>query len=140
MARTKAQQVATLDEFFGAVNTIETEDFELKSLGKIVKIAPASMVETHKIINDLQMLRDNPDDVEARAAWEAAWIVACMVEPEINAKDARKLIDSRNPDIRRLSTRCQTISTFGVTDEEAAAEEVADIETAEEVPGTAPLE
>ena len=140
MARTKAQQIATLDEFFGVVDSVATEDFELKSLGKVVKIAPASMVETHKIINDLTMLRDNPDDAEARAAWEAAWIVACMVEPAVTAKGARKLIDSRNPEIRKLAARCQVISTFGVEDEEDAAEEASDIETAEEVPGTAPLE
>lgn len=140
MARTKEQQVATLDEFFGAVDDVITEDFYIKSLDKVVKIAPASMVETHRIINELQTIRDNPDDAEARAAWEVAWVVACVVEPEITTKAARKLINSRNPDVRRLSARCQTISSFGIEDDAAASEESEDIDVAEEVPGTAPLE
>lgn len=131
---------ASREEFLGAVESIEAEEFKLKSLGKSVKIAPASLVETHKILSDLSTIRDNPDDAEARAAWEASWIVACMVEPKITVKDARKLMDSRNPDVRRLSAKCQNISSFGLVDEEEAAEIAEDLDTAEEVPDTAPLE
>lgn len=128
------------EEFLGAINTVEAEEFKLKSLGKSVRIAPASLVETHKILSDLSTIRDNPEDAEARAAWEASWIVACVVEPKITAKDARKLMESRNPDVKRLSAKCQAISSFSLMDDEEAADIIEDIETAEEVSGTAPLE
>jgi hypothetical protein len=127
------------EDFLGAISAPETQEFKLKSLGKSVKIAPASLVETHKILSDLRTIRDNPEDAEARAAWEASWIVACLVEPKITAKDARKLIESNNSDVRRLSAKCQAISSYSLSDEEEAAEEAENLDTAEEVPGTAPL-
>lgn len=132
--------IADRDEFLGAVHETETEEFELKGLGKSVKIAPASLVETHKILSDLSTIQDNPEDAEARAAWEASWVVACMVEPEITAEDARELMESRNPSVRRLSNRCQEISSYGLVDEEEAAELAEDLDTADEVPDSAPLE
>jgi hypothetical protein len=127
------------EDFLVAISAPETQEFKLKSLGKSVKIAPASLVETHKILSDLSTIRDNPEDAEARAAWEASWIVACLVEPKITAKDARKLIESNNSDVRRLSAKCQAISSYSLSDEEEAAEEAENLDTAEEVPGTAPL-
>lgn len=127
------------EDFLSAISAPETQEFKLKSLGKSVKIAPASLVETHKILSDLSTIRDNPEDAEARAAWEASWIVACLVEPKITAKDARKLIESNNSDVRRLSAKCQAISSYSLSDEEEAAEEAENLDTAEEVPGTAPL-
>lgn len=140
MARAKEQQVATLDEFLGAVERVDIEEFELASIGKVVKIAPASLVESHRIYGDLGVLQENPDDMEARAAWQIAWIVACMVEPKITAQHAKKLLESRNHEIVDLAAECQRISGFGVLSEKEAAEVAADLEIAEEVPGAAPLE
>lgn len=140
VARAKESEVATLDEFLEAVDSVNVKEFKLKSIGKVVKIAPASLVESHRIYADLNVLQENPNDAEARAAWQVAWIVACMVEPVLTTQDARKLIESRNPDIIDLATACQEISGFGLLSERQAAEDAADIETAEEVPGAAPLE
>jgi len=134
------KNVASKEEFLGAVDTPFIEEFVIKSIGKVVHIAPANLVDTHRILAELTEIRANPSDADARAAWDAAWVVACMVEPKITAKDARKLIDSRNPDVRRLALRCQAISTFGILDESEAQAEATEIDTAEEMPGTAPLE
>ncbi len=135
-----SDKVATREELLQALQKPETEEFYLKSLGKYVKIAPASLVETHRILSSLRLLQENPDDAEAAAAWEMAWVVACVVEPELSTEDAQLLMAARSLEVRRLAQRCQAISGFGVADEMRVAEEASNIDTAEEIPGTAPLE
>lgn len=132
--------IANREEFLNAVEDVPTEEFPLKCIGKSVKIAPASVIDMHKCLADMHYLRENPDDAEARAAYEASWVVACMVDPEITSEDARKLMNSRSTDIRRLLNRCYAISNFGPEDEQEAMEIAEELDTAEEVPGTAPLD
>jgi len=109
-----AKPVASKADFLAVKENFKVEEFELKSTGKVVKIAPAPFVKYHEIISEL---RDAMSTPETAAEWELAWVVACMVEPEITVEEALTLVDARCPELSRLSDRCATISGFGYSAE-----------------------
>jgi len=97
------------------------EVFHLNDLDLDVKIAPARFRDFHRILTEI---RESGGTAEEQAELELAWIVACMVEPEITADDAARLMESRSPDIGALAVRCASISGMGYNAEMVARQAV----------------
>ena len=118
-AKDAGSKVATKSQFMtlATKGLVRVEEFYVPELDCVVKIAPAKLADYHRILAQLQ---DVALDPEQSAKWELAWVVACLVEPEITPEDAPKLLEARTPTITRLANRCAAISGFGAMDEAEA--------------------